>query len=119
MEARANEADDKKRRDLIDARNAADSLTYQTEKALRDLGDKVPGSEREQIEKKVGELKEAAQGEDPARIRKLIEEVQHQFHALSQQLYAQDGQPGGPAAGPSAPPPASDGDVIDGEVKDA
>ncbi len=51
-EARQNEAADKKRRELIDAKNTADTLVYQTEKALRDLGDKVPASERGDIEVK-------------------------------------------------------------------
>ena len=46
QEARSHEAEDKKRRELIEAKNTADSLVYQTEKALRDLGDKVPAAER-------------------------------------------------------------------------
>ena len=120
QEARAHEAEDRKRRELIDARNTADSLVYQTEKALRDLGDKVPSAERNTIEGKINDLKSTAQGDDIERIRKASEEVQQAFHALSQQLYAQGGQgqpqPEAPG-GPSTPPPA-DGDVIDGEVKE-
>ncbi|MBI3151862.1 MAG: molecular chaperone DnaK [Chloroflexi bacterium] len=114
QEARQNEAADKKRREVIEIKNNADNLTYQIDKALRDLGDKVPAAERSSIESKVSELKQAAQGEDVERIKKLTEELQNTFHALSQQLYAQ-GQPqpeGGPSAGPK------DGDVIDGEVKE-
>jgi molecular chaperone DnaK len=124
QESRQNEAEDKKRRELIGAKNNADTLVYQTEKALRDLGDKVPASERGDIETKIGDLKSAAQTEDVSRIQKASETVQQAFHALSQQLYAQEGAqgaqtppPGG--AGPSTPPPSRDGDVIDGEVKDA
>ena len=102
QEARQHEAEDKKRRELIEARNTADQLTYQTEKTLRELGDKVPSAERSNIEAKVNDLKQAAQGDDTARIKQLIDEVQQAFHALSQQLYAQ-GQPqpetpGGPSA---------------------
>src|ERR671910_2803231 len=92
QEARQHEAEDKKRRELIDARNTADSLVYQTEKALRDLGDKVPSAERSTIEDKINTLKQAAQVEDLNRIKQSSEEVQQAFHALSQQLYAQ-GQP--------------------------
>jgi len=122
QEARAHEAEDKKRRELVDAKNTADGLVYQTEKALRDLGDKVPASERGDIESKISDLKSAAQTEDVSRIQKASEAVQQAFHALSQQLYAQGAQgeqtpPAG--AGPSTPPPSQDGDVIDGEVKDA
>ena len=67
----------------------------------------------EELQTKVNELKQAAQGEDVDQIRKLTEELQNTFHALSQQMYAQ-GQPQ-PEGGPSA---AQDGDVIDGEVKE-
>jgi molecular chaperone DnaK len=114
-EARSHEAEDRKRRELIDAKNTADSLVYQTEKALRDLGDKVPSAERGEIESKINDLKSAAQSDDINRIKQASEKVEQAFHALSQQLYAQ-GQ-AQPQGGPSAPPP-SDGDVIDGEVKE-
>ncbi len=115
-EARQNEAEDRKRRELIDVKNTADSLVYQTEKALRDLGDKVPSAERGEIESKINDLKSAAQSDDIARIKQASEKVEQAFHALSQQLYAQ-GQPQPEATGgPSTPP--TDGDVIDGEVKE-
>ncbi|HNK63221.1 MAG TPA: molecular chaperone DnaK [Anaerolineales bacterium] len=116
QEARQNETADKKRREGIEVKNNADNLSYQIEKALRDLGDKVPAAERSSIEAKVSELKQAAQGDDIERIKKLTEELQNTFHALSQQLYAQGQQEQPqPEGGPSAP---RDGDVIDGEVKE-
>lgn len=115
QEARQNEAADKQRRELIEAKNAADNMAYQTEKTLRELGDKVPGNERSNIESKISELKSAAQTDDLPRIKRATEEVQQAFYALSQQLYAQ-GQPEG---GPSTPPQGgNDGDVIEGEVKE-
>ena len=116
-EARSHEAEDKKRRELIEVKNNADNLVYQTEKALSELGDKVPAAERGAIESKVSELKSAAQTDDVNRIRKATEDVQNAFHALSQQLYAQ-GQPQPETGGPSTPPSNSDGDVIEGEVKE-
>jgi molecular chaperone DnaK len=122
QEARQHEAEDKKRRELIDARNTADQLTYQTEKTLNELGDKVPAAEKENIQKKVDNLKQAAQGDDADRIKQLTEEVQQAFHALSQQLYAQEQPQPEAAGGPSVPPQdegGADGDVIDGEVSDA
>ncbi len=133
QEARENEADDRKRRELIEARNTADSLAYQTEKTLNELGDKVPESERATIENKVKDLREAAQGEDAARIKSLSEDLQHAFHALSQQLYAQDaGQPGDmPGSGPFPGAAETDGnghdegeaenddEVIEGEFTEA
>ncbi len=118
QEARQNEAADKQRRELIEAKNNADNMAYQTEKSLRELGDKVPANERSNIESKVNELKQAAQTDDLARIKRATEEVQQAFYALSQQLYAQ-GQPQGQAAGgPSGQQPGNEGDVIEGEVKE-
>jgi len=120
QEARSHEADDRKRKELIDARNAADSLAYQTEKTLKDLGDKVPEAERATIDTKITELRAAAEGEDADRIKTATDELQNIWHALSQQLYSQgEPQPGG---GPATPPPPetgdTDGDVIEGEVKE-
>ncbi|MCQ3937693.1 MAG: molecular chaperone DnaK [Chloroflexi bacterium] len=116
QEARQNEAADRKRREVIEVRNNADNLAYQIEKALRELGDKVPSAERSAIESRVSELKQAAQGDDVEKIKRLSEELQNTFHALSQQMYAQNqGQQPQPEGGPSAP---RDGDVIDGEVKE-
>ena len=115
-ESRAHEAEDKKRRELIDVKNTADSIVYQTEKALRDLGDKVPSAERGEIETKISDVKSAAQSDDINNIQKSSETLQQAFHALSQQLYAQ-GQPQPEApGGPS--PQSNDGDVIDGEVRE-
>ncbi len=115
QEARQNESADKKRREVIEVKNNADNLSYQIEKSLRELGDKVPAAERSSIEAKVSELKQAAQGEDVDKIKKLTEELQNTFHALSQQMYAQGQPQAQPEGGSSAP---KDGDVIDGEVKE-
>jgi molecular chaperone DnaK len=114
QESKQNEAADKKRREAIQVKNDADNMTYQVEKALRDLGDKVPSAEKASIETKVNELKQAAQGDDIDKIKKLTEELQNTFHALSQQMYAQgQGQQPQPEGGP-----APDGNVVDGEVKE-
>ena len=117
QESRAHEAEDKKRRELIDVKNTADSLVYQTEKALRDLGDKVPAAERSTIEGKINDLKSASQTEDVNRIKKASEDVQQTFHALSQQLYAQ-GQPQPETQGGPSTPPNNGDDFIEGEVKE-
>jgi molecular chaperone DnaK len=125
QEARQHESDDKKRRELIDARNTADQLAYQTEKTLNELGDKVPADERTKIQEKVSELKQAAQGEDVAHIKQASDEVQNAFHAISQQLYQQQqetpppsngsGDSGGSGEGGGE----GEGDVIEGEVREA
>jgi molecular chaperone DnaK len=123
QESRAHEAEDKKRRELIEVRNNADNLAYQLEKTLRELGDKVPSAERGSIESKINDLKQAAQSDDVNRIKKATEDAQNAFHALSQQLYAQgqpqpEGQGQGPQAGPTNRPGNDEGDVVEGEVKE-
>jgi molecular chaperone DnaK len=118
-EARRNEADDRRRKELIDARNQADGLAYAAEKALRDLGERVPAGDRQQIEQKIAELREAMQGEDAQRIRRLSEEVQQASYALSQQMYAgqQSGRSGG-SAGPNDGGRRDEGEVVEGEFQD-
>ncbi|HJS29459.1 MAG TPA: molecular chaperone DnaK [Anaerolineales bacterium] len=124
-EARDHEGDDRKRRQLIEARNTADSMAYQTEKTLNDLGDKVPASEKANIESKIQALRESIQGEDVDRIKKATEDVEHAFHALSQQMYAQSSQGSpGPQPAENGHSPASDegedeGEVVEGEFREA
>src|SRR3989337_4382525 len=75
-EAKHHESEDRKRRELADARNQGDTLAYQAEKSLRELGEKVPASDREKIEASIKSLREALQGDDVQNIRRLTEEVQ-------------------------------------------
>lgn len=119
-EARKHKQEDQRRRELADARNTADTLAYQAEKALRELGDKVPESDRTQIEQKIEALRQAKEGHDLAEIKRLTEEVQQASYALSQQMYAQEGTPQGQAPGGEAPGEGEEeGDVVEGEFREA
>jgi molecular chaperone DnaK len=119
QQAKVHEGEDRKRRELAEARNNGDNLAYQAEKALNDLGDKVPDSDRSSIESKITELREAIQADDVDRIKRLSEEVQQASYALSQQLYAQQTPPeGGEASGESASP-EEEGDIVEGEFREA
>jgi molecular chaperone DnaK len=89
QEAKRYEAEDRRRHELIQARNTADQLVYQTEKVLREAGDKVPASDRATIERTIEDLKQAKNGDDTARIRQLTEELQQASYAIGQQMYAQ------------------------------
>jgi molecular chaperone DnaK len=89
QDAKRYEAEDRQRRELIEVRNTADQAIYQTEKALRDLGDKVPAGDRSAIERTITDLKQAKDGDDTARIRQLTEQVQQASYAIGQQMYAQ------------------------------
>jgi molecular chaperone DnaK len=117
-EAKRNEAEDHKRKELVEARNNADSLAYAAEKALRELGDKVPGDDRKNIEKKIADLREAIKGDDVARIQRLTEEVQQASYALSQQMYA--GQQSAQSGGASRPSGngKDEGEVVEGEFRE-
>jgi molecular chaperone DnaK len=118
QESKSHAADDRKRRELADARNEGDSLAYQAEKALRDLGEKVPANDREQIEEKIAELREVIQGEDLSEIKRLTEEVNQASHALSQQMYAQEAEPQAEETD-SQDSAADDEEVVEGEFREA
>ena len=116
-EAKQHEAEDRKRKDLVDARNTGDSLAYQAEKTLKELGDKVPDSDREQIEGSVMKLREALETDNIDEIKRLTEEVQQASYALSQQLYAQETpSEGAPESGGGG---EEEGDVVEGEFREA
>lgn len=120
QEARDHEAEDRRRRELVEARNTADSLAYQTEKTLRELGDKVPAGERDSIQRKINDLRQAMNGEDAQRIRQLSDDLQNAFHALSQQLYAQQAQSTASAGGNGhTSGGVNEGDVVEGEFREA
>jgi len=99
-DAKRNEAEDRRRRETIEARNTADQLIYQTEKVLRDMGDKVSAGDRATIEGTLEELRRAKDGDDTARIRQLTEQLQQATYAIGQQMYAQQQAAGGPEGGP-------------------
>ncbi len=120
-EAKKHTEEDEKRREIAEARNMGDTIAYQAEKSLKELGDKVPEGDREKIEGKVKELQEALQGEDMDKIKKLTEDVQQASYALSQQLYAQEGEPsmGGETSTATDDGPEEEGDVVEGEFREA
>nr|HID14686.1 molecular chaperone DnaK [Anaerolineae bacterium] len=119
QEAKRHEAEDRRRKELVEARNTADALIYQMEKTLRDLGDKVSASDRGRIENIIEDLKRAKEGEDTARIRRLIEQLQQASYAIGQQMYAQQQAAGGPQAGSTGPgvgpTPGGEEEVVEGE----
>lgn len=122
--AREHEAEDRRRKELIEACNMADNIVYQTEKALKELGEKVPEGERQNIQAKINSLQQEMTGEDAAKIKRLVDELQNAFHALSQQLYAQQGQQttgfsssGNGNGHPSRPD--DEGEVVEGEFREA
>jgi molecular chaperone DnaK len=114
QEANRNRAEDERRMVLAQARNEADALIYQAEKALAQLGDKVPGNDRETITNQIATLRKAAAGEDVNGIRSASQALQNATYSLSQQMYAdQSGANGGGTGRQPTPEPGDD--VVEGD----
>jgi molecular chaperone DnaK len=105
---------------LIEARNIADSTAYQTEKTLQELGEKISSEERSEIEGKINELRETMKNDDVTTLRQQTEELQNAFHAISQQMYAQQqAEPGSNGHEPQAHQDAeNEEEVVEGEFRE-
>jgi len=98
-DAEAHAADDKKKRETIEARNQADSMIYSTEKSLKDVGDKIDAVEKGNIENKIADLKKVMDGDDAESIKKATEELAQAAHKLAEAMYANAKPEGGAEAG--------------------
>jgi molecular chaperone DnaK len=87
QEAAANAEEDKKQKEMIEKRNSADNLVYNTEKTVKDLGDKIDETEKTDIEQKITALREALSNEDTEALDKAYEDLQQASFALAQKLY--------------------------------
>ena len=101
-EAETHADEDKKKQELIEARNHADSLIYGTEKSLADLGDKADATVKSDIETKMADLRKLMEGEDAAAIKAATDELAKASHKLAEQLYQQQAQQTGGQPGPQA-----------------
>jgi molecular chaperone DnaK len=110
------EAEDRKRKEEVEARNYADSVAYTAEKTLRELGDKVPANVRSEVEAKVKEVREAMQGKDIALIRRKTQELGEALQKIGAAMYQQ--QPGAPPPpGGEGKPPEEEG-TVEGEFRE-
>ncbi|MEY3554374.1 MAG: molecular chaperone DnaK [Microcystis aeruginosa L111-01] len=121
-EAESNASVDKERREHIERKNQADSLVYQAEKQLAELGDKVPPSEKNKAQALIKDLKEAIAQDDDGKIKTILPELQQALYAIGSSMY-QQGVPSNPPGGnddngPSGGAGGGD-DVIDAEFSDA
>jgi molecular chaperone DnaK len=119
-EADSHKAEDERRRVMVDARNQADTLAYQVEKTLRDLGDKVDGATRADLEGKINDVRDAIKTDDVNRINRSMEALRQASMKLGEKMYAGAGQPGSPpqgngsGGGPSGEQHGQE-DVVEGE----
>ncbi len=109
-DAEAHADEDRRRKELIEARNQADNIAYAAEKALSDAGDKVPAEVKAEVEGKVSEVRAAAQGEDLEAIKAATSGLEQVIQKVGASLYGQDG----PGVGGAS----DDSDVVEGEVKE-
>jgi len=112
--------EDKKKRELVDARNMADSLIYSTEKSIKEVGDKLDESTKRDIEKAIENLKKAMEGEDTEEIKRLSDELTQASHKLAEAMYAQasaEAQAQGDTGEPTTEPPKDD-DVVDADFEE-
>ncbi|MGD9973418.1 MAG: molecular chaperone DnaK [Desulfatirhabdiaceae bacterium] len=126
-DAERHAEEDKKKKELVEARNHADTLIYTTEKSLKDMGDKVDGATKSQIESGIASLKKAMESDDAATITRLSEELMQSSHKLAEAMYQKaaqsgSGEPGGgpgPGPGQSGPQPGPGGDdVVDADFEE-
>jgi molecular chaperone DnaK len=112
-EAKDNEETDKKAREKVDKMNAADSLIFQTEKQLKEFGDKIPAEKKEPIEEAAKKLREAHKSEDVDAIDKATEELNKVWSAASEEMYKASQQ----SQGGAQPGPEAEGDASSGKEK--
>lgn len=120
-EAEKHAAADQQRRDLIEARNVADQVTYQAEKSLGSLNGQTPASLKQDLEAKISELKEAVEGEDANRIRQLSQEVQQASMSIGQAAYQEETPGEAPNNGANSTNGSvrDDEDIVEGEFEEA
>ena len=120
-EAEQFAAEDKKRKEEVDVRNAGDQMVYQTEKTLSEMGDKLDAADKGEVEQKLASLKTALSGTDTEAIKKATEELTQAFYKVSEKMYQQanpQGAQGNPGAG-YTDPGAQQGQQQGGQYYDA
>ena len=124
-DAEAHASEDSAKRDAVDAHNRGESMAYETEKFLKENGEKMPSDKKMKVENSLQALKEALKGTDTDAVKKAVETLTADMQAVSADLYAQAKQQQPGAGAPPPPPPGGnaggakpDGDVIDADFED-
>jgi molecular chaperone DnaK len=120
-DAEMHAEEDRRRKELIEARNNADNMVYTAEKTLRDLGEKVPADLKSKVESGISTVRTVMNSEDPNAIRKATDELTQLVQQIGAAAYQQAGpSAGGPEEGPGGGPsgkPGGDEDVVEGEFR--
>ena len=122
--------EDKRRKELIETRNQADSLVYGVEKNVKEFGDKVDAAEKAKIEEAIGKVKKALESDDIEAIKKAQDELMNISHKLAEAMYAKTAGGKGTQSGPGGPDAGAQGggagkasgkkddDVVDADFED-
>lgn len=113
-----HDEEDKKKRQLADARNAADNLIYTTEKTIKEYGDKVDEATRKNIEEIIGRLRKAAEGTDIDEIKRISEDLSQASHKLAEAMYAKASGAEAKEQTKEEGKPGGEEDVVDAEYKE-
>ena len=120
-DAELHAEEDRNKRELVDARNMADSLIYSTEKSIKEIGDKLDQSTKEDINRAVENLKKAMEGENAEEIKRLSDELTQASHKLAETMYAkasEQAQAGAAGADGPSGESAKDEDVVDADFEE-
>ncbi len=118
QDAEANAEEDRKLRELVEARNQAENLIHATRKSLDEMGDNIGADEKQEIETAISELEEANKGEDKAAIEAKTQKLGEASGKLAEKMYGQQGQAGGAEAGGEGQADSSSEDVVDAEFEE-
>jgi molecular chaperone DnaK len=129
-EAESHAEEDKKAKEAIEIKNNADMLAYQSEKQLKELGDKISGDKKKQVEDAIAAVRDAINRNDVDAMKRTYDDLQNKFQEVSADLYKQASAQAGPRPGPQPGPEAQqrsgaeegaakrgDGDVVDAEFE--
>lgn len=118
-DAEAHAEEDKKKKEEIEVRNNAESLVYNSEKTISELGDKVSSEEKAKVEEEIANVKKALEGTDTENIKQATEKLTTAFYAISEKLYAQAQEQAGanPNANSEGPKTDENGNVYDADYK--
>jgi molecular chaperone DnaK len=114
-EAEQHAQEDRQRREEIDMRNRADSLAYQAERTLRDMGDRISAGLRSDVEDRIRSVRDSLAGSDITRIRSAADDLERTMQRIGQEVYSQPGAPAGDGSGQSESAPPSEPGTVEGE----
>jgi molecular chaperone DnaK len=120
-DAEAHAEEDRRQRELVEARNTAENAAYQAEKQLKEMGDSIDESSKSEIEAAIKDIRDNLESEDASLLQQKTEALQAAFHKVSEQMYAaaaQQAQAGGDGTSPDGGTEGAEEEVVDAEVVD-